>query len=147
MSTVSDTARVTIADGAVWRTCTICGRLAALAPDIECCDACAEVAPPPRPTRVQRAAALPVEAFATGDLSEIYFAGCVFAAAVADIAHHEIGDPGSWDCYLTPPEELARLLHALDRMAAAVRASRSQLSVVERRARRSAARLARRGRR
>jgi hypothetical protein len=147
MSTVSDTARVTIADGAVWRTCTICGRLAALAPDIECCEACAEVAAPGPLTPVQRAAALPAEAFTTGDLNDICLAGCVFASVVADIAHHEVSCLGAWDCSGTPPEELARLLQALDRMAEGIRESRSRLSVVERRVRRAAARLARRGQR
>ncbi len=70
----------------------------------------------------------------------------MFAAAIADIAHHEISGPGLWDCYGTPPDELARLRHALDRMTATIKETRTQLAVVERRARRAAAREARRGR-
>jgi hypothetical protein len=44
MPTVSKAARVTIPDGAVWRTCPACERLAAMAPDALLCDGC--LAPP-----------------------------------------------------------------------------------------------------
>jgi hypothetical protein len=44
MPTVSELARVTTRDGAVWRACASCGLLAALPPNIDRCDACA---PPP----------------------------------------------------------------------------------------------------
>jgi hypothetical protein len=133
MPTVSNAARITSKDGAVWRTCTGCGALAALPPDIDLCAGC-------QPGTDARSVQLRAEHFAPGDLADIFFAGCVFAAAIADIAHHEIGDPGSWDCYGTPPEELARLRNALDRMTAAIKETRAQLAVVERRARRLAVR-------
>ncbi len=50
MPKVIDAARVTTRDNAVWRTCSGCGQLAALAPDADRCPACtptptAEVAP------------------------------------------------------------------------------------------------------
>jgi hypothetical protein len=41
MPTVSNTARATIRDTAVWRTCPACDQLAAMAPDALFCDACA----------------------------------------------------------------------------------------------------------
>jgi hypothetical protein len=40
MAKVVDAARITSRDGTVWRTCSICGTLGALAPDIETCPAC-----------------------------------------------------------------------------------------------------------
>jgi hypothetical protein len=136
MPTVSNAARITAKDGAVWRTCGGCGTLAALPPDIDRCTGCQLGAD--RAPAAGIAVELHAEHFAPGDLADISFAGCVFAAAVADIAHHEIGDPGVWDCYGTPPEELDRLRHALDRMQAAIRETRAQLAIVERRARRAA---------
>jgi len=56
MSKLSDTARVTVADGAVWRTCTDCGRLAALAPDVARCADCDTAETPSTPTRPERSA-------------------------------------------------------------------------------------------
>ncbi|GIH12474.1 hypothetical protein [Rugosimonospora africana] len=41
MPTVSELARVTTRDGAVWRACVCCGLLAPLAPDVDRCDGCA----------------------------------------------------------------------------------------------------------
>jgi hypothetical protein len=134
MPTVSNAARITSKDGAVWRTCGGCGTLAALPPDMDRCTTCQPNGQPSSPAVVQ----LRPEHFAAADLADISFAGCVFAAALADIAHHEIGDPGCWDCYGTPPDELARLRHALDRMDTAIRDTRAQLAVIERRARRAA---------
>jgi hypothetical protein len=40
MPTVSNAARVTSKDGAVWRTCKRCGILAALPPDVDRCANC-----------------------------------------------------------------------------------------------------------
>ena len=95
----------------------------------------------PPVNRADRAAALPAEAFTATDLADIYNAGGIFAAALADITHHHIGDPGSWDCWGTAPDELARLHAALDQMTEAIKDTRSWLTAVERRARRAAARL------
>ncbi len=78
---------------------------------------------------------LRAEHFDGDDLAGISFAGCIFAGMVADIAHHEIGDPGCWDCYGTAPDELARLRNALGRMEAAIKRARAELVAVERRAR------------
>ncbi len=77
--------------------------------------------------------------FTPDDFLDIAEAGGVFAAAIADIAHHEISEPGCWDCYGSPPDELARLRDALDGMQKAIQDARAQLSAVERRARRRAA--------
>jgi hypothetical protein len=41
MPTVSKSARATIRDTAVWRTCPACEQLAAMAPEALFCDACA----------------------------------------------------------------------------------------------------------
>lgn len=41
MPKVSQAARATVKDGAVWRTCPTCQRLAAMAPDALFCDTCA----------------------------------------------------------------------------------------------------------
>jgi hypothetical protein len=134
MPTVSNAAWITSKDGAVWRTCGGCGTLAALPPNIDRCAGCQPGDQPPSRTVVE----LRPEHFAAGDLADISFAGCVFAAAIADISHHEIGDPGCWDCYGSAPEELVRLRHALARMDIAIRETRAQLAAVERRARRAA---------
>jgi hypothetical protein len=131
MPTVSNAARITSKDGAIWRTCGGCGALAALPPDINLCAGC-------RPGTDAQSVQLRPEYFGPGDLFEIRMAGCVFARAVADVAHHEISDPGVWDCYATAPEEVARLRNALDRMTAAIKETRVQLAVVERRARQAA---------
>jgi hypothetical protein len=131
MPTVSNAAQITSKDGAVWRTCTGCGTLAALPPDLDRCTSC-------QPVTDASSTQLHAEHFTPGDRADISFAGCVFAAAIADIAHHEIGDPGVWDCYGTTPEELARLRHALDRMDEAIKETRAQLAVVEHRAHRKA---------
>lgn len=40
MPKVSDAARVTTKDGAVWRECPCCARLAAMPPDAILCDEC-----------------------------------------------------------------------------------------------------------
>ncbi len=37
MAALAASLRVTIGNGAVWRTCETCGRLAALPPDVEHC--------------------------------------------------------------------------------------------------------------
>jgi hypothetical protein len=67
-------------------------------------------------------------------------AGCRFALALADIVQHEIGDPGERDCTSTPPGELARLRHALDRVQNAIAEVRADLTAIERAARRKATR-------
>jgi hypothetical protein len=131
MPTVSNAARITSRDGTIWRTCGGCGTLAALPPDVDRCATC-------QPGSDAPVVQLRSEHFAPGDLADISFAGCVFAAAIAEVAHHEIGEPGGWDCYGTPPDELARLRNALDRMTAAIKETRAQLAAVERRARRAA---------
>jgi hypothetical protein len=83
---------------------------------------------------------LRAEHFDDLDVLDIASAGSVLAAAIADIAHHQISEPGYWDCYGDPSDELARLQDALDGMQQAIRDARSQLSSVERRARRRATR-------
>ncbi len=83
---------------------------------------------------------LRAEHFTDLDVLDIASAGSVLAAAIADIAHHQISEPGYWDCYGDPSDELARLQDALDGMQQAIRDARSQLSSVERRARRRATR-------
>ncbi len=135
MPTVSNAARVTVKAGAVWRNCGGCGTLAALPPEQDRCGDCVKHA------QLRGLA----DHFDRNDLGEVAFAGCVFAAAVADIAHHEIGDPGSWDCYGTVPDEIDRLRRAMSRMQDAIGRTRAELAVIERRARRKA-RVAGRGR-
>ena len=44
MPTVSEAARATIRDNAVWRTCPTCAQLAAMPPDALFCDTCAHTA-------------------------------------------------------------------------------------------------------
>jgi len=66
-------------------------------------------------------------------LASISFAGSMFAGAIASIRHHEIGDDGSWDCWGTPEQEIARLTRALDRMEAAIGAARAELRILARR--------------
>ena len=82
MPKLSDAARVSAPDGAVWRQCTGCGALAALAPDVERCPRC----------RRQVTTALPVDAFTPGDVEAIRFAGNVFAATLTDLAFHHLED-------------------------------------------------------
>jgi hypothetical protein len=48
MPTVSKSARATIPDTALWRTCPACQQLAAMPPDALFCDACADK-PAPQP--------------------------------------------------------------------------------------------------
>jgi hypothetical protein len=62
----------------------------------------------------------------------------MFAGAIASIRHHEIGDDGSWDCWGTPEQEIARLTRALDRMETAIGAARAELRILARRQRDSA---------
>jgi hypothetical protein len=69
----------------------------------------------------------------TEALASISFAGSMFAGAIASIRHHEIGDDGSWDCWGTPEQEIARLTRALDRMEAAIGATRAELRILARR--------------
>ncbi len=78
---------------------------------------------------------LRAEHFTPADVFDIMCAGSGFAAAIADIAHHHIGDPACWDCYGSPPDELARLRDALNGMQHAIRDARAGLAAVERRAR------------
>jgi len=66
-------------------------------------------------------------------LASISFAGSIFAGAIASIAHNEIGDDGSWDCWGTPEQEIARLTRALDRMETAIGAARAELRILARR--------------
>jgi hypothetical protein len=127
MPTLSEAARVTVKNGAVWRNCGGCGTLAALPPDIDQCTGCRIVA--------ELRALAPF--FATDALADIADAGCVFAGALADIVHNEIGEAGGWDCYGSVPDELVRLHAALDRLDTAIKASRAGLAGVERRARRA----------
>jgi hypothetical protein len=47
MPKVSDAARATVKDGAVWRECPCCDQLRPLPPDVMLCDDCAT--PPTRP--------------------------------------------------------------------------------------------------
>jgi hypothetical protein len=64
--TVTNVARATTKDGAVWRTCVGCGVLAALAPEIDRCNDCV---PAPRPggsRSARRAVELRSEHFAAG---------------------------------------------------------------------------------
>ncbi len=120
-------------DHAEWRTCAGCDTLAPLTPDTDRCDACRL---PARQT-VRR---LRAEHFTPADVLDIIYAGSGFAAAVADVAHHQIGDPGYWDCYGSPPDELARLRDALNGMQRAIHEARAGLAAVERRVRRRATR-------
>ena len=82
--------------------------------------------------------------FTPVDVFEISTAGGVLAATIAEVAHHQISEPGYWDCYGSPPDELGRLHDALEQMQHAIHEARRQLSVVERRARRRASRRNRR---
>jgi len=66
-------------------------------------------------------------------MASISFAGSLFAGAIASIRHHEIGDDGSWDCWGTPEDEIARLTQALDRMETAIGAARAELRILARR--------------
>ncbi len=50
MPRLSETARLTTRDGAVWRPCAICDTFSPLPPGHEVCPACAEVIQPPGPT-------------------------------------------------------------------------------------------------
>jgi hypothetical protein len=59
MPTVSNAARVTSKDGAVWRTCTGCGVLAALPPDIDRCAGCQPGAASNRPTPASSSSSVP----------------------------------------------------------------------------------------
>jgi hypothetical protein len=122
---VSKSARVSIRAGAVWRNCSICGVLMALPPVVECCEECAKVA------RLRDLA----EFFGPDDKAMISWAGCIFAGAIQEIAHHEIGDPGSWDCYGSTIDELIRLRTALGRMQDAIRRTQAELEFVEQNAR------------
>ena len=54
MATLSDLARATTRNGAVWRTCTGCGTLAALSPDIDRCSSCRPSTLPVGPAFVMR---------------------------------------------------------------------------------------------
>ncbi len=134
MPTLSEAARVTVKHGTVWRTCAGCGQYRATNSTDSRYVTCTAAAhrPVPQPTD-----------FTTSDVADIAYAGCIFAAALADVAHHHIGDPGSWDCYGTGPDEAARLRLVLDQMAAAIQTARRELTAVERRARRRAARRTR----
>jgi hypothetical protein len=66
-------------------------------------------------------------------LASISFAGSIFAGAIASIRHHEIGDDGSWDCWGTPEQEIARFTQALERMETAIGAARAELRILARR--------------
>lgn len=90
-------------------------------------------------SRADSTALLPGDAFTRIDLAEIRNAGSIFALAIADISHHHIGDPGSWDLYASAPEELARLHAALDQMAEAIEDARDWLTAIEHRVRLSLA--------
>jgi hypothetical protein len=94
-----------------------------------------------KPTRAERAAALPADAFTPGDRAAVWFAGTTVAAVLDDITHHHIGDPGAWDLYGTTPDEIARLHDVLDQLAHTIREARGHLTLVERRARAAARRL------
>jgi len=136
---LSEPADPTGHDGAAWRACAGCGILAALAPGTDRCDRCGSGSgsgsgSTPTP------AALAADDFTDTDLSDLRLAGCAFAQAIADVAHHEIGEPGMGDLYGDGPDEVARLRHTLDLMHEAIREARRQLATVERRARRRATR-------
>jgi hypothetical protein len=134
MPTVSETARATTRRGAVWRACRGCGTLAALPPDIDRCGEC---------VKADELTGL-ADFLDRADLAEIGWAGSVFAAALAEVTHHEIGDPGTWDCYSRDPlAELLRLRAAMARVDAAIRQARRELTAIERRARAKATRARR----
>ena len=57
MAKVVDAARITAPDGAIWRNCPACGRLAALAPDAVQCGGCTTK------TRADSARLLPADGF------------------------------------------------------------------------------------
>jgi hypothetical protein len=116
-----------------WRACARCGGCAPLPPDIDRCKTCRRSA---QPIKVR----LLGEHFTGADVLDMMSAGSVFAAAITDVVHHQIGDPGVWDCYGSPPDELARLRDALEGVQRAIRAARAGLGAVERRARRRASR-------
>ena len=135
MLNLSEPAGPTGCDGAAWRACGGCGILAALAPESDRCDSCGSG------SGSTRTEAVPVaDDFTDTDLSDLRLAGCAFARAIADVNHHDIGDPGVWDLYGDGPDEVARLRHALDLMQDAIWEARRQLAMLERRARRRAAR-------
>ncbi len=135
MLNLSEPADPTGCDGAAWRARAGCGILAALAPGTDRCDSCGSGF---GSTRTQ--AVLVADDFTDTDLSDLWLTGCAFARAIADVNHHEIGDPGVWDLYGDGPDEVARLRHALDLMQDAIWEARRQLAMLERRARRRAAR-------
>src|SRR5262245_27362086 len=89
MPKVSNPARGTSPDGPVWRNCAGCSRLAALGPTGERCERC--TTPTPTTDQPPRGEACLADCFTPGDLDEIADAGCGFAEAIADIAHHHIG--------------------------------------------------------
>lgn len=100
-----------------------------------------------QPAQPKAVMQLRADHFTPDDVFEISMAGGVLAAAIADVAHHQISEPGYWDCYGSPPDELARLHDALEAMQQAIHDARRQLSVVEGRARRRATRRGRQSRR
>jgi hypothetical protein len=53
MPKLIDTVRITTTDSAVWRTCTACGLLAALPPDVEHCRHCRPAVGPAAAATVQ----------------------------------------------------------------------------------------------
>lgn len=122
MPKLSDAARVSAPDGAVWRPCTGCGALAALTPDTERCPRCR-----------RKDEALPADAFTPGDVEAIRFAGNLFAATLTDIAFQHL-DATGWAYHDSAPVELDRLSMALDEMAYAIDEARKHLSLVDRRA-------------
>jgi hypothetical protein len=83
---------------------------------------------------------LRAEDFTTTDLDDISLAGNGVAGVIADIAHHQIGEAGCWDTYGDGADELDRLRWVLTELATAIGESRRALALVERRARRRAAR-------
>src|SRR6188768_882448 len=102
MSTLSDP----YGDAGTWHACAGCGASTGLPPGTDTCPDCqsdpdayplAEPVGPVQPhTRPSHAEPLRAEHFTAGDLMDIWLAGGTFAAAVEDISHHYIGDPGTW---------------------------------------------------
>jgi hypothetical protein len=126
MPTVSKAARVTARAGAVWRTCGGCGILAPLPPDVDRCGDCVNA-------DQMRGLADHVD---HDDLADVPSAGGIFAAAIAEV--DAIGDPGSWDCCGTVPEEMDRLRCSPARMQDAITRTRAELAAIEQQARRNA---------
>jgi hypothetical protein len=92
MPTVSEAARITCRDGAIWRFCVSCGQLAAMAPEHTRCDPCTRPAPQrsnPNGLRARRRAVVALAAPGVGAARDVYAkvpADAVRVAALVEIA-------------------------------------------------------------